>query len=256
MSQLIWNRNFIARAILGKNRVVVRGVRMFTYAGGIHSVSELSSSSDCTGSDSGQGSTWLGGGAPCPVRLQDVCGFFALPFWQERQPPVWFAGTIAECLSIATFTLLWLRNSTRRIFSSRTFARGFLISCCIFSIVAHENPLLPILAIFKARCMSDYSSCTRPPFLAIIADMLKTSRKLVSASTVRYGYYFNHITLLRMLWFLQCMFPPVPRTVIMKFICENPRRGNIVLFNFADCADKCSSGHRRFAVMGNDILVT
>ena len=30
-----------------------------------------------------------GGGAPVPLRLQRVCGFFAVPFWQGRQPGVW-----------------------------------------------------------------------------------------------------------------------------------------------------------------------
>jgi hypothetical protein len=36
--------------------------------------------------------------------------------------------------------------------------------------------------MFKARLMSDCSSCTRPPCLAIIADMLNTYKKLVAAS--------------------------------------------------------------------------
>jgi len=31
-----------------------------------------------------------GGGAPIPLRLQRVCGFFAVPFSQGRQPDVWF----------------------------------------------------------------------------------------------------------------------------------------------------------------------
>jgi len=30
-----------------------------------------------------------GGGAPVHLRLQRVCGFFAVPFWQGRQPGVW-----------------------------------------------------------------------------------------------------------------------------------------------------------------------
>jgi hypothetical protein len=32
----------------------------------------------------------MGGGAPVPLCLQRVCGFFALPFWQEDQPDVSF----------------------------------------------------------------------------------------------------------------------------------------------------------------------
>jgi hypothetical protein len=30
-----------------------------------------------------------GGGAPVPLHLQRVCGFFAVPVWQGRQPDVW-----------------------------------------------------------------------------------------------------------------------------------------------------------------------
>jgi len=57
------------------------------------------------------------------------------------------------------------------------------------------QPSLAILAIFKARRMSDCSSCTWPPCLAIVADMLKTSKKLVAATTVRSRYYLNNIRL-------------------------------------------------------------
>ena len=104
-------------------------------------------------------------------------------FWQGRQPSVWFSRSIAGCLSIALFTVLFPRNSTPRIFSSWTSAAGFLIMHCVSSIVAHENPPLAILAIFKARRMSDCSGCSRPPCLATVADMLKTYNKSVAAST-------------------------------------------------------------------------
>ena len=30
-----------------------------------------------------------GGGAPVPLRVERVCRFFAVPFWQGRQPDVW-----------------------------------------------------------------------------------------------------------------------------------------------------------------------
>jgi len=73
-------------------------------------------------------------------------------------------------------------NSTPCFFSSRTSAQGCIFGCCILSIVASENRPLAILAIFKARHMSGCSSCTRPPRLAIVVDMLKTYKKLVSAS--------------------------------------------------------------------------
>jgi len=29
-----------------------------------------------------------GGGAPVPLRLQRVCGFFGVPLWQGRQPGI------------------------------------------------------------------------------------------------------------------------------------------------------------------------
>ena len=32
----------------------------------------------------------VGGGAPVPLRVQRVCGFFVVPFWQGRQPDFWF----------------------------------------------------------------------------------------------------------------------------------------------------------------------
>jgi len=52
----------------------------------------------------------------------------------------------------------------------------------VSSIVAREKPSLAILPIFNARRMLDCSSCTRPPCLAIVADMLKTYKTLVDAS--------------------------------------------------------------------------
>jgi len=195
MSQQIWNKIFITHAILGENRALGSGVCIYIYAGGIPSVLELSSSSDRTGGDSGRGGAGRGGGAPLPQRLQRACGCFAVPLWQGRQPSVWFSRTIAGCLSIAAFTLLCLGNSTPCFFSSLTSAWGFLIGCCVSSTAVRENPPLAILAIFKAIRMSECSSCTRPPCLAIVADMLKTSKKLVAASTVRSGYYLNHMRL-------------------------------------------------------------
>jgi len=124
----------------------------------------------------------LGGGAPVPLHLQRVCRFFEVPFWQGRHPGVWFWRSIAGCLAIAAFTLLCPGNSTPRFFSSRTSARGFLIKYYVSTTAVRENPPLAILAMFKARCMSDCSSCTRPPCLAIVADMLNTYKKLVAAS--------------------------------------------------------------------------
>jgi len=85
MSQQIWNTIFIARAILGKHWALGRTVCIYTYAGGVPSVSEFASSSDGTGGDPGRGGARLGGGILLPFRLRHVSGFFAVPFWQVRQ---------------------------------------------------------------------------------------------------------------------------------------------------------------------------
>ena len=55
-------------------------------------------------------------------------------------------------------------NSSLLLFSD--FGRSFLTSCCVSSTAVYQNRPLAILAIFKARRMSDCSSCTRPPCLA------------------------------------------------------------------------------------------
>jgi len=177
MSMQIWNEIFIAHAIPGDNRSVGSGVCIYIYAGGIPSVSELSLSSDGTGDDWGRGGAGLGGGTPLRLRPQRVCAFFPVPVWQDSQPSFCFSETIAGCLSIAAVTLLCLGLSTPCVHSSQTLPRGFLISCCVSSTGTRENPAVAILAIFEARGMSDCSSCTRPPCLAIVPDMLKTSRK-------------------------------------------------------------------------------
>jgi hypothetical protein len=66
MSQQIWNKIFIAHAILGNNQVLGSEVCIYTYAGGIPAVSDLSLLSAGTGGDSGRGGARLGGGAPLP----------------------------------------------------------------------------------------------------------------------------------------------------------------------------------------------
>ena len=115
-----------------------------------------------------------GAGVLIPVHLQPVWEFLAVPFWEGRQPSMWFWWIIAGCLSIAAFTFSCPGNWTPCFFSSLTSAWGFLIRYWVSSIAARENPSLAILAIFNARHMSDCSSCTQPPCLAIVADMLKT----------------------------------------------------------------------------------
>jgi len=160
-----------------KNWRLRRGVCIYRYPGGTPSVSEvwvLSLSSGGAGGVLGLGGASGRGGAPVPLCHQRVWGFFAVSFCQGRRPSSWFSQTIDGCFSVAAFTLLCLGNTTPHFFSPCTSVSGFLISCCVSPIAAHENPSFVILAIFKARCMLDCSSCTRPPCLAIVADMLKT----------------------------------------------------------------------------------
>ena len=57
----------------------------------------------------------------------------------------------------------------------------FLIRNCISSIAAREKPSLAIFATFRAWRMLDCSNCTRPPCLAMVADILNTYKKLVAA---------------------------------------------------------------------------
>jgi len=168
-----------------KNRWLGRGVGISTYLGGAAYIWELlaPSLSPCgVGGVPGGGGVSSGGGAPSPLCLQCACRFIAGPFGQWREPSVWFSWTISGCLSIAAFTLLCVGNSTPCFVSSQTLVQAVLIRNCISSIAASEKPPLAILAIFKPRHMADCSSHTRPPYPAIVADMLKTYNKLVPAS--------------------------------------------------------------------------
>jgi len=130
----------------------------------------------------GRGGAGSGGGAPVSLRHRHVCGVFPVPFWQVKQPSDPFSLTSAGCLSIAAFTFLCPGHSTHRMLSSRTSVQGFLIRNWVSSIVVRKNPPLAILAIFNARRMSDWSGCTRPACLDIVADMLKTYVKLDAGS--------------------------------------------------------------------------
>jgi len=162
-----------------------RQVGIYTYLGSAPSVSKpwapWLSLGGARGIPGGGGANSVEG-APVPDRLQCVCRFFAVTFWQGRQLSVWLPRSIAGCDSITSFICLCQGDSTPCYFSSWTVAWGFLSRYCVSSIVAHRNPPFAILAKFKARHMSDCSSCTRPPSLAIIADMLITYKKSVAAS--------------------------------------------------------------------------
>jgi len=177
-----------------KNWALGKGVCIYTYQGGTPSISEEWApwlSPGGTGgmpSRCGVGSgvcclSGSRGGAPVLLRLQCVWGFRDAPFGQWLQTFVLFPWSIACCFSIAAFTFLCPGNTTPRFSSSQSSAHGFLIRYRGSSIADSGDPPLAILAILKARRKSDCSSCTRPPCLAIVADMVKTYKILVAAST-------------------------------------------------------------------------
>jgi len=184
----------LAYASRFKHWALGRGVCIYIYLGGTPSISDMWAASLLPGGTSGV-SGWCGvssgvgclsyscGGTPVPLHLQRVWGLCAVPFWQGGQPSVSLSGSTAGCLSITAFTLLCPGNSTPCFFASRNSAWGFLIRNDVSSIVARENPPLAILAIFKARPLSDCSSCTRPPYLAIVADTVETYKGSGAAST-------------------------------------------------------------------------
>jgi len=125
---------------------------------------------------------WSGEGASVPLHLKRVYAFFPVQFWQPRHLVVWFWQSIPGCLSIAAFTHVRPGNSSPCFFYTGTSVRGFMNRDWVSSIVACENTPVAILDISNARCKSDCSSWTRPPCHAIVADMLKTYKKWISAS--------------------------------------------------------------------------
>jgi len=125
---------------------------------------------------------WSGAGAPVPLHVQCVWGIFEVPFWQGWQPDMWFWRSIASCLSILALTFWCPGNWIDRFISCWILAQGLLMMYSVFWIAAYKISSLALLAIFKARRMSDCSSCTQPACVAVVADMFKTYKKLVAAS--------------------------------------------------------------------------
>jgi len=171
-----------------------RGVCILTYPGGTPSVSNEWAPWFPPGATGvipgrcgvGSGLCWRscsGGGSLVPLHFQRAWRLCAVPYWPGRKPSICFSRSKARCLSIAAFTWLCPEDSTRLFFSSRTSAWGFFMRYCISFIVVHKNFSSAIFAIFKARRTSECSSCTRPPCLSVVADILKTYKKCVSAST-------------------------------------------------------------------------
>jgi len=192
-SKSVWCWLSWAYASWGKHWVLGRWVCEFAYLGGKVTILECWAPAEFpggAGDGPGRASVcpgcgwlrWSGRRAPVPWRLQRVSAFSPAPLWKEWHPSGWYWQSNARCLSIAALTYLWRGNVTPRFFSFRTSARAFLMRYCISSIAACENPPFAIVAIFKSRHMLDCSSCNRPPYLAIVPDMLKTYQKLVAAA--------------------------------------------------------------------------
>ena len=83
-----------------KNSAQARALGEYVYPAGKWTISDeyapevLQVGAGCMPGGGGVGSgvrtlRRAGGGAPGPLSLQRVCGFFAVPFWQGRQPDFW-----------------------------------------------------------------------------------------------------------------------------------------------------------------------
>ena len=123
---------------------------------------------------------WMGRGVPVPFHLLRVARFFTLPCWRGIHPSNWLWRSIVGCHTIAACLLICSGSSTPRVISSGTSAPGSVIRYCVSSNALRENPPLAILTIFHGWRMLNCFSCSRLPFLAIVADMLKTYKKLVA----------------------------------------------------------------------------
>jgi len=121
------------------------------------------------------------GGAHCALCLQCVRGIFAVPCCQERQPSNGLPRSIRGGYFITAVTCVLPGMFNLRCFSSQTLRRSFLIRYCVSSIVTCQTPHLSVSAILNPRHMSDCSSCTRPPCLATVVELLKTYMQLVAA---------------------------------------------------------------------------
>jgi len=115
-----------------------------------------------------------------PVCLQILC----CTILARKEPISWISCTIARCHSIAAFRFLWVGHSTPSFIFCQTLVGGCFIRYCVSTIAVHENPPLATFAISKARRMLDHSCCMQPPGLPIVADRLKTYKKLFAASTI------------------------------------------------------------------------
>jgi len=72
---------------------------------------------------------------------------------------------------------------------------------------------------------------------------------------MRFGYYVYLIRLRSLDYGDQSLFHPLKRKHIRKFFREHPTVDDIMMFDFAVCADKCLCRPWRFPVTGSDEIV-
>jgi hypothetical protein len=68
-------------------------------------------------------------------------------------------------------------------------------------------------------------------------DMLKTLRRVVPASKMRFGYYIHYIRFCSLIQGEKCLVRLMSVMLITTFALRNPQIYNITMFNLADCAD-------------------
>jgi len=73
--------------------------------------------------------------------------------------------------------------------------------------------------------------------------------------TMRYGYYLNDIYLHSLLQGDWRRFHTLTGMLIKILIHDTPRADNIMMFDFAECADKCLGWPWRFRITGSDKYV-
>jgi len=133
------------------------------------------------------------------------------PLWCRLSASVWWKCT-CSCMSLACLWMvcgaIWERKASSVLVLTKHCRVSFYRSLYLFKLrelntplllfsdlgarfidqvmcfLYHgaQNPSLAILAIFRARRMSDCCSWTRPPCVSIVADMLKTFKESVAAS--------------------------------------------------------------------------
>jgi len=202
IQSLLW-LPFLADALRFNSNKLGREVYIYTYQGAITLICEANAPSCSPGGAGGiLGGcgigygvgclSWLHGGTPIPLRHQRPSRICAAPFWQGRRLSVWYLQAIAGCLSIAAFPLPCPFNPTPCLYSSQAWVGGFFVQQYVFFLAACKNTPLAILTLFKARCILNCCSCTRPTCLAIVPDKLKTFKKL-QLQYMRFSYHLYHI---------------------------------------------------------------